>query len=253
MDSFDKFADIMRLLVSENGCPWDSVQTHESLKPCMLEEAYEVIDAIDKGDRDNLKEELGDVLLQAVIHSVIAEKNGEFTLEDVINGISDKMIYRHPHIFGNEKAENAEGLILKWEDIKKREKGYQTKTDEMKNVAKAMPALGRGQKIIKKSMTGQDKNIDPVIDLAIEDLKILKNAENGNDFQMDRVIGRILTAVLKISNFFQINAEFSLTNALETYITKFEDYENTLDFSKRTDEDTGPENEDVFCKITKEL
>ena len=125
MDSFDKLADIMRLLVSENGCPWDSVQTHESLKPCMLEEAYEVIDAIDKGDRDNLKEELGDVLLQAVIHSVNAEKNGEFTLEDVINGISDKMIYRHPHIFGNEKAENAEGLILKWEDIKKREKGYQ--------------------------------------------------------------------------------------------------------------------------------
>ena len=253
MDSFDKFADIMRLLVSENGCPWDSVQTHESLKPCMLEEAYEVIDAIDKGDRDNLKEELGDVLLQAVIHSVIAEKNGEFTLEDVINGISDKMIYRHPHIFGNEKAENAEGLILKWEDIKKREKGYQTRTDAMKNVAKAMPALVRGQKIIKKSKAGSDENIDAVIDLAISNLRILRNPDIGKNNEINAIIGRTLLLILKISNFFQINAEFSLTNALETYITKFEDYENTSEFPNRNNEDTHSGNEDVFCKITKEL
>ena len=253
MDSFDRFADVMRLLVSENGCPWDSVQTHESLRPCMLEEAYEVIDAINTGNKDNLKEELGDVLLQAVIHSVIAEKNGEFTLDDVINGVYDKMIFRHPHIFGNEKAEDADGLVLKWEDIKKREKGYRTKTDEVKSVAKALPALVRGQKVLKKSGAVKTENIDRCFEIAIENIKILRNPENGNESDKNEIIGKTLLAILNISNFFQINAEFSLTNALETYITRFEEFENASAAVGKTDEDTGLEDADVFTKFINEL
>ena len=248
MDSFDRFADVMRLLVSQNGCPWDSVQTHESLRPCMLEEAYEVIDAINTGNKDDLKEELGDVLLQAVIHSVIAEKNGEFTLDDVINGVYDKMIFRHPHIFGNEKAEDADGLILKWEDIKKREKGYRTKTDEVKSVAKALPALVRGQKVLKKSGAVKTENIDRCFEIAIENIKVLRNPENGNESDKNEIIGKTLLAILNISNFFQINAEFSLTNALETYITKLEDFDNISCSSKMTKEDTGLEDEDIFIR-----
>ncbi|MBQ9519298.1 MAG: nucleoside triphosphate pyrophosphohydrolase [Firmicutes bacterium] len=245
MDSFDRFVGVVRTLLSENGCPWDRAQTHESLKPCLLEECYEVIDAIDSDNTENLKEELGDVLLQVVFHSILAQNEGKFTLDDTINGISDKMISRHPHIFGGESAEN---LVDRWEEIKKREKGYSTRTDAMRSVAKALPALVRGQKVIKKSMAQKQENITPVFEAAEECLKNLKQAENGNkDIQME-LIGKLLMQILNISNFFEINAEFSLTNALETYINRIEDFENMSAAVGKSDEDTGLEDADIFIR-----
>lgn len=247
MESFDRFVDIMSLLVSENGCPWDRVQTHESLKPCMLEESYEVLDAIDKGDNAALCEELGDVLLQVVIQSLIAQKNGEFTLDDTINGVSEKMINRHPNIFRKENDGNEKDFD--WEDIKKSEKGFKTRTDVIKNVAKAMPALVRGQKIIKKSV-GKTECIDKTIDAAIKCLEEIKKENNSSDKSKMATIGNLLMLILNISNFFEINAEFSLTNALETYITKFEDFENVSSAVGKTFEDTRLEEEDIFLKFT---
>lgn len=120
--SFDDFKEIIALLRSPGGCPWDIKQTHESLKECLVEESGEVLDAIDNRDDDNLCEELGDLLLQVVMHARIAEEENRFTMDDVIQGVSEKMIRRHPHVFGDEKVSNDSESLSLWEEIKKREK-----------------------------------------------------------------------------------------------------------------------------------
>ena len=123
---FQSFVRIIKALRAENGCPWDREQTHESLKPCMTEEAAELLAAIriyeKTGNAENMREELGDILLQAVMHSVIAEEEGLFTIEDVIDEISQKMIRRHPHVFGSVQAETSDQVLVNWEEIKKKEK-----------------------------------------------------------------------------------------------------------------------------------
>jgi len=134
--TFEDLRDIIEQLRSENGCPWDKVQTHESLRADMLEEAYEAVDAIDKGDMDNLKEELGDVLMQVVFHSSIEAQKGGFTLDDVIQGICEKMVYRNPHVFGEISVDTAEQVLVNWEALKKKEKqqslhSFQILTDLM--------------------------------------------------------------------------------------------------------------------------
>ena len=149
--TFEDLRDIIEQLRSENGCPWDKVQTHESLRADMLEEAYEAVDAIDKGDMDNLKEELGDVLMQVVFHSSIEAQKGGFTLDDVIQGICEKMVYRHPHVFGEISVDTAEQVLVNWEALKKKEKHMQTQTDVLKSVPDALPALTRAKKVQKKA------------------------------------------------------------------------------------------------------
>lgn len=119
---FEEFLDIMKDLCGEDGCPWDRSQTHESLVPCLMDEAQEVVEAVEHQDVDNLCEELGDVLLQVVMHSEIARKNGTFTIEDVIDGVSRKMIRRHPHIFGDAVADTPEASLVLWKQIKAQEK-----------------------------------------------------------------------------------------------------------------------------------
>ena len=247
MDSFDRLTETVSVLMGENGCPWDRVQTHESLKPYMLEECYEVLDAIDNKDDTALCEELGDVLLQVVFHGLIAQKEGRFTLDDVADGADKKMIYRHPHIFSDKNAE-VSAPFEKWEEIKKREKGYQTKTEIMRSVAKTLPALVRAQKVIKKSKVEKTEKIDNSFDLAQECLENLKQSKNDNKQHKMEILGNLLMQILNISNFFEINAEFSLTNALETYITKLEDFENMSAAVGKTIEDTCLEEADVFVR-----
>lgn len=122
MEIFDEFVKTIAMLRGENGCPWDIKQTHESLKECLVEETGEVIEAIDKKDDENLCEELGDVLLQVVMHAQIAAEEGRFTIEDVVRGVNEKMIRRHPHVFGDAKVESVEEGLSLWEQIKKQEK-----------------------------------------------------------------------------------------------------------------------------------
>lgn len=122
MQIFDEFVETISMLRGENGCPWDIKQTHESLKECLIEEADEVIEAIDKKDDENLCEELGDLLLQVVMHAQIAAEENRFTIEDVIRGVNDKMIRRHPHVFGDVKVSTVEEGLTLWEQIKKQEK-----------------------------------------------------------------------------------------------------------------------------------
>ncbi|WP_447581633.1 nucleoside triphosphate pyrophosphohydrolase [Anaerotignum faecicola] len=221
--SFNEFVDIIKVLRSENGCPWDKEQTHESLRAAMIEEAYEAVDAIDKNDMNNLCEELGDVLMQVVFHAGIEAEKGGFTIDDVIDGISRKMILRHPHIFAGETAETAEDVLEKWEKIKKKEKGFKTQTEIMEAVPKALPALIRAKKIQSKAAdVGFDfENTREAVEKLDEEIQEFKNALYFNDGGTAEEFGDILFSLVNISRFLGINAEFSLTNASEKFINRF--------------------------------
>ena len=143
--NLEKLIEVIRVLRSENGCVWDRAQTHESLRPNMLEEAYEAVEAINKGDILNLREELGDVLLQVLLHSQIASESNEFNIEDVAKELKDKLIHRHPHVFGSEKADTPEEVIQNWEKLKQEEK--KDRKSQMDGIPKSLPALAAAQKI----------------------------------------------------------------------------------------------------------
>jgi tetrapyrrole methylase family protein/MazG family protein len=226
--SFEDFIGIMERLIAPDGCPWDRVQTHESLKRYMLEECYEAMEAIDNNDSENLCEELGDVMLQVVFHAILAKKEGTFDIEDVISGVSRKMINRHRHIFGDVVAETPEAVLKSWDEIKKEEKGYESKTAQLRSVPKSLPALLRSEKVIGKAeKLGQKADkVDMLCDEAINCLESLKVAENTEKSEKLDKIGKILLLVANISRKNEINPEFALTNALETYINRFEYVEN---------------------------
>jgi MazG family protein len=149
--SYEDLLEIMKILRSPQGCPWDREQDHESLKKYIIEETYEVIEAIDLKNPEKLCEELGDVLLQVVFHSRIAEENGQFSMNDVIQTVSEKMVHRHKHVFGLEQAETADDVIDLWEKIKKEEKGYKNHTSVLDGVPSVLPALMRSYKIQQKA------------------------------------------------------------------------------------------------------
>ncbi len=153
--TFEEFVEIIEALRGENGCPWDKEQTHESLRSCMMEEAAELLGAIriykETGSAENMQEELGDIMLQAVMHSVIAEEEGLFSIDDVISGISEKMIRRHPHVFGDAAVKNEETLLQNWEEIKKQEKeGKEWIASPLREIPAELPSLTRAVKVTKK-------------------------------------------------------------------------------------------------------
>ncbi|QUI25545.1 nucleoside triphosphate pyrophosphohydrolase [Vallitalea pronyensis] len=227
--SFQDLLNIMKLLRSDDGCPWDRVQTHDSLRNATLEETYEVLDAIDNKDMDNLKEELGDILLHVVFHSQIASDNHVFTVDDVIHGICEKLIRRHPHVFQAKEQKTPDEVTIKWDEIKKIEKNHVSYSDDMKKVPKAMPALMRAAKVQKKARdVGFDfQNIDEAMSKVHEELSELQEAINSEDLShISEEYGDLLFSIVNISRFFQLNPEFSLTNATEKFINRFEGIEN---------------------------
>ena len=145
--NLERLIDIIKTLRSENGCAWDREQTHSTLRRNMLEEAYEAVDAIDDNDMKHLKEELGDVLLQVVLHSQIASEENEFSIEDVAKEISDKLVRRHPHVFGNVEVSTTDDIVHNWEEIKKQEKKHRKSV--MDGVSRAQSALMSAQKMSK--------------------------------------------------------------------------------------------------------
>ena len=180
---------LMKTLRSEKGCPWDREQNHESLKRYLIEETYEVLEAIDLRDKDKLCEELGDLLLQIVFHAQIESEEGNFTMDDIITGICKKIITRHTHVFGKDNISTSEGVENNWELIKKKEKGMITQTEVLKAVPKNLPALMRSYKVQQKAaQVGFDwDNIEDVFNKVYEEIKELKdvyqskNVERIND------------------------------------------------------------------------
>jgi tetrapyrrole methylase family protein/MazG family protein len=225
-DSFSEFMEIIRKLRSKEGCPWDREQTHGSLKTCLLEECYETIDAINNEDKENLCEELGDILLQVALHSVIAEESGDFTIEQVINSEAEKMIRRHPHVFSDVIAEDSQSVIRNWEVIKSKEKKASDLTEEILQIPKAFPANIRAEKVQKKAAkSGMDfVGYEQVLEKVQEELEELKESiENGDKNRIDEEFGDVMFSMVNLSRFLQLNAENSLTNATNKFINRFVD------------------------------
>ena len=222
--SFDDLMNIIRRLRAKDGCPWDLEQTHESLKQCLIEEAYEVIEAINNQDYRNLCEELGDVLLQVVMHGAIAEEMQEFTIEDVIGGECEKMINRHPHVFGNLKVKDSQTVLNNWEDIKKKEKKYENVSDGILSIPKALPANIRAEKVQKKAAKAglEFESYDEVLGKVYEELEELKEARKiGLKSDIEEEFGDLIFSIINLSRFLHVNAENSLTNATNKFINRF--------------------------------
>ena len=222
MGYLEKLVDLIGVLRSENGCPWDREQTHATLRPNMLEEAYEAVDAINDNDMPHLKEELGDVLLQVILHSQIAKEEGAFDIEDVAKGLHDKIIHRHPHVFGNIKVNSPEEALKSWDKIKKEEKSH--RKSAMDGVSKSQSALMSAQKISKKAVKcgfeWPDEN--SLYDCIKSEFKEFKEASKADDrANMEEEMGDILFAVVNLARWNKIDAEQALIKANQKFMTRF--------------------------------
>ncbi|MGI6188570.1 MAG: nucleoside triphosphate pyrophosphohydrolase [Clostridiales bacterium] len=217
--------EIMNILRSPEGCPWDREQTHESLKRYLLEETYEVIESIDRKDEDKLIEELGDVLLQVVFHCQIARERGAFDMLDVITRVCRKMIDRHTHIFGTAVVENSQQVLENWEDLKKREKGFKTHTQVLRDIPAVLPALVRSYKVQEKAaMVGFDwDSVEGALDKVNEELEEVKevSASKNNRKKIEEEIGDLLFAVVNVARFLGVDPELALVNTVEKFINRF--------------------------------
>lgn len=221
-NDFQKLLDIMSSLRSEKGCPWDKEQTRESLKPFLIEETYEVLEAIDEGDPEKIKEELGDLLFQIIFHCQIAKELGEFQMEDVIKKISDKMIARHPHVFGEERLETSEEVLKQWE-YRKREEG-KLKESILEGIPKELPALIRAQRLqARAARVGFDwKRIEDVIEKLDEELKEFRDALNTrNQSEIEDELGDIFFVLVNVSRFVGVNPEDALRKTISKFISRF--------------------------------
>ena len=229
--SFTKLLDIVQKLRGPDGCPWDKEQTHESLLPYFLEEAYEVIEGVEAGDMNLLKEELGDVLLHVVFQADIAQKNSEFTIEDSLNYVNEKLVNRHPHVFGDKKADAAFHAKQHWESAKHKEKKRKSRLD---GVPETLPALTRAQRLQEKaSYTGFDwEKIEQVWEKIHEEIQELKEAQSsGNKAHTEEEIGDVIFSVVNLARFLNISAESALRKTNRKFITRFKAVET--EFKKR--------------------
>ena len=228
--TFEDFLEIIKMLRSENGCPWDREQTHESLKPCVMEEAAELAAAIrifnQTQDAENMVEELGDLLLQVVMHSEIGSEENIFTINDVIDGVSKKMVRRHPHVFGDAYAENSEQVLSNWEDIKKAEKeGKSWIESPLREIPLELPALTRAVKVTKKVDKLYDKRNtynDSIGQIKELTAKMESMQPQAYDEKLSSYIGDLLMAIADICRVNNLTTEQILTDKIEEMIDKYE-------------------------------
>ncbi len=218
--------EIMKILRGENGCAWDREQNHESIRMNVLEEAYEVMEAIDAKDSELLREELGDLLLQVVFHAQLENEADSFDFDGVCDGICKKLIYRHPHVFGNIHVDGSDEVLKNWDSLKSRSKGQETALERLTSVPKLLPALMRGDKVIKRAVNsglqGDTK------EFALRNLKekvdrLEQILSNGGE--IEGKIGEVLLACCNLSNIYKKDSEKSLTTAINRFIMQFGDLE----------------------------
>ncbi len=223
--NIERLIEIIDILRSENGCPWDREQTHASLRKNMLEEAYEAVDAIDDNDSVHLREELGDVLLQVVLHSQIAKEANTFNIEDVAKGINDKLIHRHPHVFGDTKVKSTDDVLNNWEKLKKEEKPHRKSI--MDGISKAQSALMSAQKISKKAVNAGFEWPDEkaLYDCVYSEIKEFQNAKTVEEKEEE--LGDILFAAVNLARWNGIDAEQALLKSNKKFIARFRAMENS--------------------------
>ncbi len=218
LSQFTTLVDIIARLRAPDGCPWDKQQTHASLRKDLLEECYEVLEALDEGNSGELCSELGDLLMQVVFHAQIAAEAGEFELSDVINNITTKLIHRHPHVFGSKKIKDAEEVLLNWEVLKQEERGG---TSMLASVPKQMPALGYSQEIQRRvAQVGFDwEDIDGVIEKLTEEISELKQADSQE--RKAQEFGDLLFTLANIARRLGIDSEAALREANQRFYRRF--------------------------------
>ncbi len=257
-ERFHKLVDLMAALRAPNGCPWDRKQTHESLKPYLLEETYEVLESIDHADRAKLPEELGDVLLQVLFHSQIASEAGHFSIDDVLEALADKLVRRHPHVFGNGTSDttptNADQVVAKWEDIKRAERQAAGRQESvLDGVPTTLPALLRAYQIqARASRVGFDWTHDATgfdqvlckIEEEIRELRLALRAPTSTETDLsppaprqDQIaaeFGDVLFSLVNLSRFIKVNPEDALRQASNRFVDRFHFIEGRAKASGRT-------------------
>ena len=216
--------EIIKVLRAPGGCPWDAEQTHTSIKKNFIEETYEVVEAINKNNSDMLREELGDVLLQIVMHTEMEREQGGFCFEDVVDEVVKKLVARHPHVFGDVVAENSSQALESWNEAKSRLKGEKNKTQSMQSVPRELPALMRAQKVQHKaSKAGFDwQSADGAFDKLYEEINELKIAMNQGDSSLiEDEFGDVLFSCVNIARFINVDSEEALTKSTDKFISRF--------------------------------
>lgn len=228
--------DVIDTLLGENGCPWDKEQTHASLRKNLLEEAHEVVEAIDCNDMQHLKEELGDVLLQVVFHAKLAQQEQAFDLNDVVTAITEKMIRRHPHIFADVKADNAEAVLTNWEAIKKQEKAGQPEEAKsiMSKLPPTLPALMKAEKVQQKAhRVGFDwDSIDGPKAKIVEELAEIDAALAG-DGDVEEEVGDLLFSAVNLARFAHVDPEQALNRSVQKFVDRFRAMEEKIMLDKK--------------------
>ncbi len=228
---FHDLVELMRKLRSKDGCPWDKEQSHESLKPHLVEETYEVIDAIDSGDPEKLKEELADLFFHIIFHCQIAKEKGEFDIGGVIALCLDKMTRRHPHVFGDASATTPDEVLRQWEEIKKKEKGSEERKFIVDGLPKHLPALQKAQKLQKKvAKIGFDwTNIQDVIAKVDEELGEVKDAiRESKPENIEEEVGDLLFSVVNLARFLKLDTENVLHKTIYKFVARFRKVEMEL-------------------------
>ncbi len=218
MKEFDRLVEIIKTLRAPGGCPWDAEQNHASIAPCAVEEAYELLEAIESDDPEHIKEELGDVLLQAVFHSEIARDEGRFGLEDVLEVLNSKLVSRHPHVFGDTEVADSKEVKRNWDELKKQEKTKQDRESILDGLPKDLPALMTAKKLQSRAAkVGFDwPDVSGVIDKVKEEADELQHEINEHNYDlMEAEIGDLLFSIVNLARFCKVDPERALrrTNA----------------------------------------
>lgn len=222
--NFEDLISIMKYLRAPNGCPWDREQDHKSIRSNFIEETYEVIEAIDTENTELLKEELGDVLLQVVFHAEMESEIGSFNIDDVCNDVCQKLVTRHPHVFGDIKADTSDKALVSWDNVKMQTKSQKSQADAMDSVSRALPSLMRSTKIQQKAAkVGFDwDNADGAFDKLTEEVAELKEAiaEDNKEHQIEE-LGDLLFSVVNVARFLKIDSEEALYKACDKFSDRF--------------------------------
>jgi MazG family protein len=230
LPAIEQLRNVVAALRSPEGCPWDKEQTHATLRGGLLEEAYEVVAAIDSADDANLCEELGDLLLQVVFHAQIASEEGRFHFEEVARGISEKLVRRHPHVFGAENAADSEAVLVRWEEIKRQEKGARPDASALDGVSEGMPALQYAAKIQKKAAgIGFDwQEVAPIFEKVREELAEVEAALPEGRERLEEELGDLLFSVVNLTRKLKVDAEVALGGATRKFARRFRAVESLM-------------------------
>ena len=227
--TFDDLVSVVEVLRSDVGCPWDREQDHKSIRNDLIEETYEVIEAIDTDDAVLLREELGDVMLQAVFHARIEEEKNSFDINDVCDGICKKLIHRHPHVFGSVEADTTEKVLSNWEQIKSDEKQRVTLTDKLRAIPPMLPALMRAQKVGKKASCFDFEDSRQVVEKIYEELAELNEAmSSASQDEIQEEMGDLLLTVTSLCRKLGIDAETAMNKATDKFIDRFDTLEKEV-------------------------